>query len=489
MPIRYCILSIEDKRRAMMDTIIIRKNELYGLMDERGNVIIEAKYDDIMEPTNGYIGACKNGKWGYLDETGEQVIDFLYHDIKGISKSGVAPVKLHDRYNGWRIVNENGELKKLENDIKFTYISEFNNHGYAIVSNGFFYFIMEDNGYMVDNHAYSSLKYIESKDIYVGTRQGKLCLINRDEEVIVDPDDYYDIVHYPVDGLSLISKDNKYGYIDELGMLVIPLTYTNASDFSDNGLAYVEIEDGLGGYIDRDGAFVIEPGFDSGTEFSHGLAAVSRAGKSYYIDENGLKAININFKYAGAFSECGLAKVIMLNGDVLFIRPDSSIAYALKDGVDADEYLGDRKVSTIRSNGKVGLINDQGKIITPYPYDDIKISPYSNRHGFLLDDRWGYIDDTGQQVIENIYLEAEEFSSDHFATVKYDNPLSGEAISIRINQWDDPVNQNNIQSYWDKVHEKFAHIYEYHNGIALAIKKDETVLLNGKGEEWIDEYK
>lgn len=52
-------------------------------------------------------------------------------------------------------------------------------------------------------------------------------------------DDAYDYVSCLEDGLSLVKKDNKYGYIDSKGKLVIPLKFDKAESFKD-GYAKVE---------------------------------------------------------------------------------------------------------------------------------------------------------------------------------------------------------------------------------------------------------
>lgn len=66
----------------------------------------------------------------------------------------------------------------------------------------------------------------------------------------------------------------------------------------------------MGGYINRRGRFVIDPVFETGSVFKFGFAAVSRNGRYYYINRLGNKAVNADFLYAGAFADCGLAKVV-----------------------------------------------------------------------------------------------------------------------------------------------------------------------------------
>ncbi len=66
------------------------------------------------------------------------------------------------------------------------------------------------------------------------------------------------------------------------------------------------------GYIDKTGAFVIEPQFDGADPFSEGLAVVAvcarRCRRYGYIDKTGTVVIKPQFEWAAEFSE-GLAAV------------------------------------------------------------------------------------------------------------------------------------------------------------------------------------
>jgi hypothetical protein len=62
-----------------------------------------------------------------------------------------------------------------------------------------------------------------------------------------------------------VEKDNKWGYIDKTGRLIIPFKFDGAGNFSE-GLAAVSIKDKTG-YIDKTGKFVISPRFISGFSF------------------------------------------------------------------------------------------------------------------------------------------------------------------------------------------------------------------------------
>jgi len=88
-------------------------------------------------------------------------------------------------------------------------------------------------------------------------------------------------------GLAKVKLDDKYGFINLQGELVIPATFYDTSDFAVNGLAAVMVEKGVDkranhqrkdakwGYIDTKGKMVIKDKNLSATGFNdNGMAEV-----------------------------------------------------------------------------------------------------------------------------------------------------------------------------------------------------------------------
>src|SRR5262245_46332508 len=172
-------------------------------------------------------------------------------------------------------------------------------------------------------------------------------------------------------GLFVVIVNDKRGYIDRTGRIVIKPQFDGASDFSE-GLAVISTsENGYRqGYIDETGRIVIRPEFNRATDFSEGLAAVGygefqlHGGGDHrwgFIDKSGSLVISPQFYDAGAFSE-GLCVV------------------------------GNRE-------GKKGYIDKKGRLVIPYKY--IWASPFSEGLACVnVGDHFGFIDKTGIIVIE-----------------------------------------------------------------------------------------
>jgi hypothetical protein len=96
---------------------------------------------------------------------------------------------------------------------------------------------------------------------------------------------YSGLLHGQTPQLFSIVQDDKIGYINEKGVIVIKPTYLSGNDFSE-GLAAVR-QYGQYGYIDMTGRFVINPSYDFASDFYNGLAAVYKDGKPLFIDKTG----------------------------------------------------------------------------------------------------------------------------------------------------------------------------------------------------------
>lgn len=106
--------------------------------------------------------------------------------------------------------------------------------------------------------------------------------------------------------LFRIYENDKFGFIDSTGTIIIKPVFHSAGEFSE-GLAAARIN-GTYGYIDQSGKFVISPQFELATKFKEGIAIVSNARKPFYINKNGERKFNCNYHDIGRFQN-GRAKV------------------------------------------------------------------------------------------------------------------------------------------------------------------------------------
>lgn len=256
------------------NSMVVRKEDKYGLADSQGAEILAAEYDEIhcfsedglalavkegkrfyvdrdgqtrlvaddaytnlRMMSSGRTSAEKDGEYGYLDEGLEPATDFLWDDLTLISDS-VGACRLDGK---WALVSKNGKLKTeyLYEDI-----------------------IRDENGFC------SGQKRIFVKE------EGRYHLVDKKGEAVGELT-FEDARCFSKEGYAAVCMDGKWGYVNAKGELEIECQYDDAQSFR-NGFAPVCV-DGKWGYIDEYNNLVIEPQFEAATPISEtGTAAVKQ---------------------------------------------------------------------------------------------------------------------------------------------------------------------------------------------------------------------
>lgn len=92
-----------------------------------------------------------------------------------------------------------------------------------------------------------------------------------------------------VEGVAAVRKFANWNYIDETGKKHFKRKFAEAKSFSE-GLACVSTDPGFPGkwgYIDKTGKFVIKPKYEDATSFSNGVARVKKGNTNFRIDKMG----------------------------------------------------------------------------------------------------------------------------------------------------------------------------------------------------------
>jgi len=187
-------------------------------------------------------------------------------------------------------------------------------------------------------------------------------------------------------------------------LLIVP----SSGQLKDSNL-FVVVVNGKAGFIDRTGKIVIQPQWDSTSDFSEGLAGVANYEnglKVGYIDKTGKIVIPFQFDRASGFSE-GLAAVGFGefglhntgNHTTGFIDKTGKLVIEAKF-TDADDFS--EGLALVYHNEKYGFIDRTGKIIIPLKFDDA--NSFSEGLACVkIGENFGFIDKTGRIVIKPEY--------------------------------------------------------------------------------------
>ena len=77
-----------------------------GFLNNKGEWVIEPKFDKARAFKNGLAPVANGKNWGYINEKGEEVISFEYKDAEIFADNGLAPVKVKD----WGFINKSGSM-------------------------------------------------------------------------------------------------------------------------------------------------------------------------------------------------------------------------------------------------------------------------------------------------------------------------------------------------------------------------------------------
>lgn len=179
--------------------------------------------------------------------------------------------------------------------------------------------------------------------------------------------------------MFVVIVNDKRGFIDRTGKIVIEPKWGGANNFSE-GLAIVATYEGgyRQGFIDATGKIVIEPQYVMASDFSEGLAAVG-------FGEFGLH--NSGDHKTGFIDKTG--RVV--------IKPKYRDAFSFSEGL-----------SVVSDNGKYGFINKLGKLVIPLKFDDAE-SFYEGLACVKVGDKFGFIDAKGKFAIKPRYSHPTSF--------------------------------------------------------------------------------
>ena len=166
---------------------------------------------------DGLLAVSEDGKYGYIDKSGELKIQ-MFFDEAGAFYQGYAVVLIDDEMN---IIDTKGKFILEEGYEKI----------YHDLETGNFFFYDGDDWGMLDNKGNEIIQAI------------------------------YDRVISYSEGLAIVEKNSKLGFINKDGEVVIPITYKAAKSFS-NGMAAVMNSDGEWGYINKNNELVIDYQYD-----------------------------------------------------------------------------------------------------------------------------------------------------------------------------------------------------------------------------------
>lgn len=284
----------------------------------------------------------------------------------------------------------------LKND-KHLFIAEINGK----------YGIINQNQEIVRPFNYTEMDLTDNKLIITNVNREIYGLIDKKGKEIFKPK--FDYIDYISGGLLRLKLKEKWGVCDEKGKIIIPVIYDNIKDFSE-GLICAELK-GKYGFKNKLGQTIIPFKYDDASNFSEALAFVKIKGKYGFIDKSNRIVISCKYEEANDFSE-GLA-LVQKGQKKFFINRKEKIIHIEKI-YDWISNFSERRAA-VMINNKWGYIDRYGKEVIPLIYDNNYgeefQSNFNEERALVVNSvgKWGFIDKSGNEIIPLIYDYAEPF--------------------------------------------------------------------------------
>ncbi len=394
-----CIMN-EQERGYEIETIkqynyfILKQEDKYGVIDKKGNKIIEPQYSDIKIPNpEKAVFVCyegentkvfnerkeeilteyqavqpirlknissdlmyeksilvyqKEGKYGFINLEGEEITKPIYDEIDSLPyKEGSFVVKEQDKFG---VVNMKGkELVKIEYDeIKLDeYYDEEKQYEYAgyIVlrktEEGYRYGYLNHNGKEILGTEYNEILRVtgihDQQNAYLICAKNGQYGLKKNEQTIIE-NQYQSIQYDETNQLFVIEKSKKYGIANLEGKVIVPVQYNE---------------------IDITGIYLY-------AKNEQGTTVYNSNGTQANIDANVAIINTSNEKYRIRINNEQGTKYGVINKDGKQL---------IEEKYNYIEYLYENYFIVSNENGKLGILDDKGAIKVPLEHESLQRIP------------------------------------------------------------------------------------------------------------------
>ncbi len=347
------------------------------------------------------IDRSRVNSWGYVDGTGRFRLPTQFSSACAF-REGFACVKRGNAGEEAAFINVAGKALPLR---RFYYGENYFSNGLAKV------YSQEEHGYVfVDSRnraiggtfasAYDFNDGLARVSVSIDTKDldglPKNCdgVINTDGKYVVKPI-FDDSMWQFSEGLLAVRKAGKWGFIDDKGHFLIPLSLAYARNFHNDRAIVMAVGSRKYAYSDRHGNLINMDQYDQISDFREGLAPVCKKGKWGYVNTHGELTIPCKFDKCGLFQE-GLAAVVLTK-------------------------------SADHPHERIGFIDKLGKQVIPFQFVDTRGGFAEGLAAVAIVDKsrpnyylYGYIDHAGTWKIKPMFDDARPFSEGLAAVCQID---------------------------------------------------------------------
>ena len=323
-------------------------SDKWGFIDTLGNIVIDARFDDVASFSEGLAAVNQDGKWGFIDQKGEMVIEPVYKSAWSFHE-GKARVELFDGPDAY--IDRSGQLVTAED---WHGADDFSD-SLAKVKVGNSFGFIDHKGRIIIPPLYArSWNFINSRCVV--EYQEKMGVIDKTGDYIIKPE-YESIRTDPQNEYFLCNQAGNATIYNHSGERI--LHFANARAEKTDGSSFTLVRNGKSilmvladtsqrsaplddiipleerrwagkrgsGYVllDGSGNILTQTLYSQINKFHEGIAACSRGEYWGYINTNGDNLTEEVFGLAWDYQE-GFARAAFKDG-IAFINKNQELAF------------------------------------------------------------------------------------------------------------------------------------------------------------------
>ncbi len=498
---------------------VASKNGMYGMIDDKGNTILDFKYDVVEDYSKDGIPVLKDDLWYVIDENGKPLSKFKY-DVEYMEpvQGDYVECSVGD-YVGILSLKDGdfllGDLSPRKGKV-YTYDNESSKNLIVVETNDHDFGVIDKSGNVIIPFEYLDMQILGDNCFSVSDINGDSYLINSENEIIQEFDSPVFFEKDP-DGkhYKFTNEDELVGFVDNEGNVVIEPKYLDIGPYGD--IMAVVLDDTDEEYLDsyafinNKGEIIGNKKFYMTENFSNGRGLVANEDFDFgYVDEKGDLVIDYKFVEGGDFTEAGITWVEKEYGVFAIIDKNGNI---VKDDIEADFMQNTPYPNrfTITIDEKTGLVNEKGEYVIEPIYDLVEFSTLTREQDstsldYIIVSKDGYeglVDINGNTIVEPKFEYVSYFTNDlakvgvngYYGFVNTKGEMAIEPIYVLASYFNSDAaiaytvyDGLNLEGYIiDKAGNKvkdisnYKNIYPFHNGTCVAEEEEDTYLLDTSG--------
>ncbi|MDP8098849.1 WG repeat-containing protein [Pasteurella atlantica] len=318
------------------NVILVRRGRLWGILDLQGNEILPPKYfvmqSSLLSDNLLIVAGSEEffGGYGYIDLQGKEVVPQKYHfpnEVKGLAR---LTEQVEDRLQ--RLINSKGKsifindkLQQVLPPDSYNYLL-FEQDGIIFVKKGAFEGAINTKGEVLIPAEFDDIKR-NKQGFYIGiTSDKKLALFSPKGKQLSQPI-YVEIEALPLAPYFMVRDNYKLNLMDYSGK-VLDLDYCAYDDKSIENAIIVVGCDEQKGIVDEAGKELVKPQYKDVQIINKQLFIVeNEQGLKGFVNRQGQHTTDIIYEEISPFSN-GLAKVYTPNDQWGFVNMQGNVVIA-----------------------------------------------------------------------------------------------------------------------------------------------------------------